>query len=349
VSELYTTFTLGSQGYNIFGFGMQSSLGASVADDFTVPAAQMWTVAHVKWLAYQTGAATSGSITSMRLNLWNTDPEGQLPGGQSTAGGNQYQSHSWTGVYRVMDNALTSINRAIIQVQCTGAWMPPLGPGTYWLEASAGGTLTSGPWAPPKVVAGQVPPTGAVWNGLQSTSAGAAFARAYDSGNPLGSIHEPADFLWQIENLACVCTPLTFCTSKVSSLGCFPSLTANGAFASKSGSPAATLTASPVPGGAGLPGILLYSQSFEVPPIATSFGFLCLSPFARAGAFPSNPGGTPGTCTGAYTWNVSAIAAGTPTIQAGDSLRIQAWYRDPGYAPPGDANFTHGVGMGVVP
>jgi hypothetical protein len=354
VSELYTTFTLGAAAYNIFGYGMQSSLNARVADDFTVPAAQTWTLQSIKWLTYQTGAASTGTITSMNLNLWNSDPTGQLPGGHSTAGGNQYQSHTWTGVYRVMDNALTSINRAIIQVHCSGAWMPLLGPGTYWLEASAGGTLTSGPWAPVKTVAGQVPPTGASWNGLQSTSAGAAFAQVYDTGNPLGSINEPGDFLFQIESICFTdCgSGSPFCTSKTSSLGCVPVLSSlfGSATASKSGSPASNLTASPVPGGSGLPGILIYSKSAPVAPVATSFGFLCLSNFARAGAFPSSPGGTSGTCTGVYTWNVAAFAAGTATISVGDVLRIQAWYRDPGFPPPGNANFTHGVdGVAIVP
>jgi hypothetical protein len=345
VSELYTTFTLGSQGYNIFGFGMQNSVNTHVADDFTVSA--LHAVAVVKWLVYQTGAATTGSITSLNLNLWNSDPIGQLPGGQMTTGGNQLQSHSWTGVYRVTDSALTSVNRAIIQVRCSGAWMPVLVPGTYWLEAFAGGTLTSGPWAPVKTRAGQVPPTGDPWNGLQSVSAG-AFAQVFDSGNPLGSILEPADFLWSIEGTDGG-SVVPFCTSKTSSLGCIPVLTASSQ-ARKSGSPASNVTASPVPGGSGLPGILIYSKTAPVAPITTSFGFLCLSNFARAGAFPSSPGGTSGTCTGVYTWNIAAIAAGTATISVGDVLRIQAWYRDSGFPPPGNANFTHGIdGITIVP
>ena len=343
VSELYTTFTLGAVGYNIFGYGMQGSLNIHVADDFTVPAAQNWTVSGIKWLSYQTGAATSGSITSMNLNLWNTNPNGQVQGGQSTTGGNQFQSNSFTGTYRVTDNGLTAINRAIIQVSCGGAWVPVLSPGTRWLEAYAGGTLTSGPWAPVKVKAGQVPPTGDPWNGLQSTSAAAAFAQVYDTGNPLGSINEPSDYLWQIEGTGGGGTTTPFCTSKTSSLGCIPVLAAASSTASKSGAPASTLTAGPVPGGAGIPGILIYAKTAPVAPIATSFGFLCLTGFQRAGAFPSTPGGTSGTCTGNYSWNVSAIAAGTGSIVVGDVLRIQAWYRDGGFPPPGNANFTHGV------
>jgi hypothetical protein len=351
VSELYTTFTLGAAGYNIFGYGMQGSLNIHVADDFTVPATQSWTVQSVKWLSYQTGSATTGSITSMNLNLWSSSPNGQLQGGQTTTGGNQFQSNSWTGVYRVTDNGpgLTAITRPIIQVTCGGAWVPALTPGTFWLEAYAGGTLASGPWSPPKTRAGQVPPTGDPWNGLQSTSAGAAFVQVYDTGNPAGSINEPGDFLWQIEGTAATCSCM-ICPSKTSSLGCAPTMTTNLPTASKSGTGLTQLTATPVPGGPGLTGILIYSKNAPIAPIATSFGSLCLSAFARAGAFATTPGGTSGTCSGAYVWNATAIASGTASILVGDVLRLQGWYRDPGFPPPGNANFTNVVdGIAIVP
>jgi hypothetical protein len=141
-----------------------------------------------------------------------------------------------------------------------------------------------------------------------------------------------------------------FCTSKTSSLGCTPTLASSSATASKSGAPATMLGAGPVPGGPGLPGILIYSKNPPIAPIATSFGLLCLGNFARAGAFPSTPGGSAGTCTGGYSWNAAAIAAGTPTILVGDVLRIQGWYRDPGFPPPGNANLTNGIdGITIVP
>jgi hypothetical protein len=142
----------------------------------------------------------------------------------------------------------------------------------------------------------------------------------------------------------------SFCTSKTSSLGCTPSLAASSATASKGGAPPTSLTAGPVPGGPGLPGILIYAKTPPSAPVLTSFGFLCLSGFSRAGAFPATPGGSAGTCSGVYNWNAAAIAAGTPSILVGDVLRIQAWYRDPGFPPPGNANLTNGVdAVTVVP
>jgi len=338
VSEVYDAL-----GYYIYGYGMQDSVTIHVADDFTVPTAETWSVSNIRWLSYQTGASTTGTITSLNLNLWNSNPEGQTPGGQFVTGGNQFVSQTWTGVYRVYSSTLTAFDRAIIQVSCGAAWVPNLGQGNYWIEAYAGGTLTLGPWAPIKTKAGQVPPTGDPWNGLQSVSNG-AFAQVFDTGGPTGSIHEPGDFLWQVEGVAGACCSATFCTSKTSSLGCTPTLSSNSAFANKNGSGLTQLTAVPVPGGSFLPGILVYSKSPPIAPISTAYGFLCLASSSRAGAAAATPGGVAGTCSGAYVWNMTAIANGTPSILVGDQLYLQGWYRDPGFAPPGNANYTDGIG-----
>ena len=142
---------------------------------------------------------------------------------------------------------------------------------------------------------------------------------------------------------------LYICPSKVSSLGCKPYLQNSSGSASKSGSPPCTLVAGPVPGGSGLPGILIYSKSYHFNPFSTSFGDLCLGPFWRAGAFPSAPGGDAGFCNGFYSWDLSAIAASAPQILVGDNMYCQGWYRDPGFPPPGNANFTNVSGASVVP
>jgi hypothetical protein len=340
VSELYT-----AQGYSLFGYGMQSSLGSRVADEFTICAGRAWLPDTIKWLAYQTGAATTGTITSMELNVWDASPVGQVPGGQAHTGGNQMQSSAWTGVYRVNDTALSDTDRAIIEVLCDGSWLPLLHAGSYWLEVSAGGTLTSGPWAPVKVVTGQVPPTANAWTGLQSVSSG-TFAQAFDSGAPAGSLAEPAGFLFQMEGGMATNGNVSFCTSKPSSLGCVPSLEVQTSTIVKSGSPPAIVTAAPVPGGSGgLPGILIWTKSgLLTTPVNTSFGYLCLKSFMRAGAFPATPGGSALACNGSYEWDLSQIAAGTASMLVGDSIHIQAWYRDPGFPPPGNANFTQGTG-----
>lgn len=334
-------------GLGLVTLGWSTKAGSdSVAVDFTVPSGPPWTITDVKWLAYQIGAATTGSITALNLNLWNTDPTGLVPGGEWQTGGNQFTSMTWTGVFRVSSSSPGDCSRAIMSVRGAGAWIPSLPTGTYWIETQCSGLLTNGPWSPVEV------PASSTANGLQSTSGG-VFQLIVDGGGP-GFVTDggPAqDFLFQLEGMSGGGGVSTFCTSKASSLpGCTPIFTTSAATASKAGAPATALTAVPVPGGPGLPGILIYAKTPPSAPVATSFGFLCLSNFARAGAFPSNPGGSAGTCTGLYNWNASAIAAGTASIVVGDKLRIQAWYRDPGFAPPGNANFTHGLdGITIVP
>ena len=143
--------------------------------------------------------------------------------------------------------------------------------------------------------------------------------------------------------------PPTFCTSKPSSIaGCIPTLTGSGTVVSKT-SGTYTVTAAPVPGGAGRPGLLIWTRNgLLATPASTVFGFLCLSQFQRAGNFPAVPGGTSGVCDGAYTWPFQTIVASFPNIQPGDSLHVQGWYSDLGFPPPGNANFTNGIGVIVV-
>lgn len=162
-------------------------------------------------------------------------------------------------------------------------------------------------------------------------------APGWSSGK--GKVHVYSGVNWQT---------YSFCTSKPASLpNCVPSLTADSNVVHKSGAPANDLVASPVPGGASLPGILIYTKSGVLPnPANTVFGALCLSSLQRAGAFPASAGGSAGTCNGSYTWNIAAVAAATPSIKVGDALYFQGWYRDPPSA--GGANFTHGVGVILV-
>ena len=58
------------------------------------------------------------------------------------------------------------------------------------------------------------------------------------------------------------------------------------------------------------------------------------------------PGGTSGVCDGGYTYDMAAIAAFYTQIGVGDTLYVQAWYRDPGN--PGTANFTEAGGTITV-
>ena len=104
------------------------------------------------------------------------------------------------------DTTLTNNNRPIMaNVVTIDTFLPA---GTYWLDWQTGGTLASGPWAPPVTILGQT----ATGNGLQSIN-GAAFTPALDgaatqqdlpfviegSSSPCGT---PSDLPWVSVNPA---------------------------------------------------------------------------------------------------------------------------------------------------
>jgi len=148
----------------LFGYGNQSSANNRCADDFPVAGGQTVMLDKLVWRLYQTGAPTTGTITGLSINLWNTDPS--LGGAASQVGpANAFVSQVWSGAYRVSATTLTSNSRAIIDVTGDVSWSNPLTAGTYWVDVAAAGSLASGPWAPPVV-----PET--LGNGLQSVGGG---------------------------------------------------------------------------------------------------------------------------------------------------------------------------------
>jgi len=86
---------------------------------------------------------------------------------------NRLLTTGWTNIYRASDTAPTGTTRPIMEnVAAISTTLPQ---GTYWLQWSTDGSLSSGPWAPPISILGQTT-TG---NALQYTSAWGALT---DSG-----------------------------------------------------------------------------------------------------------------------------------------------------------------------
>ncbi|MBZ0179325.1 MAG: hypothetical protein K8F36_08540, partial [Melioribacteraceae bacterium] len=162
-------------GMNTLGFGHQFTLGNSMADDFTVPGGQTWTVDEVIFFAYQTNSTTTSTMTGAYFQIWDGDPS---LGGASVIYGdlvtNVMTDTYFSNVYRVSETTLGATNRPIMEVVCDGGFV--LGPGTYWIEWTVDGSLASGPWAPPIAILGQAT-TG---NALQNIAG--TWGPAQDSG-----------------------------------------------------------------------------------------------------------------------------------------------------------------------
>jgi len=132
-----------------YGFGHSVSTGYRVADDFTVPAGG-WLINQITFFAYQTGSTTTSTINNVNLRIWNGPPNagGSVIWGDTTT--NVLATTQWSTIYRVLDTDLLNSQRPIMADTVTvGTVLPP---GTYWLDWQTGGTLTSGPWAPPVTI-----------------------------------------------------------------------------------------------------------------------------------------------------------------------------------------------------
>ncbi len=167
-----------SLGMNTLGAGHQYTLQYRVADDFVIPAGEVWNVMGITFFAYQTGAPTNPSpITGVYFEIYDAmPPAGNVVGGNIASNG--LASTAWSNIYRVTEATTgAATDRAIFANQTS---MTPvlLGPGTYWVAWMTSGNLSSGPWAPPVTINGQTT-TG---NALQSLDAGATYAALTDTG-----------------------------------------------------------------------------------------------------------------------------------------------------------------------
>ena len=164
----------------IIGAGHSVSAGVRVADDFEVTAPSGWNIASVIFFAYQTGSTTTSTIDHVNFRIWDGPPE--EPGSTVVFGDtatNRMSLTSWTNAYRATESAPNDVTRPIMQQTCFIDLH--LDAGTYWIDWQSGGTLMSGPWAPPITILGQTT-TG---DALQQVPA-APFGPLLDAGSPQG-------------------------------------------------------------------------------------------------------------------------------------------------------------------
>jgi hypothetical protein len=164
-------------GLSTYGAGWQQTAGNSLADDFEVSGAT-WTVDSLKVYGYQTGSTTTSTFTGLYVQVYNGDP---MAGGTVIWGDlvtNVMVRTYWTGAYRYLDTSPETTRPIMAVVAATPGLV--LVPGTYYVEVSATGTLTSGPWMPPITITGQA----VTGNAIQKTTNG--WAALMDGTNAQG-------------------------------------------------------------------------------------------------------------------------------------------------------------------
>jgi hypothetical protein len=143
----------------------------------------------------------------------------------------------------------------------------------------------------------------------------------------------------------------TYCTAKINSLGCSPSI-------GYSGLPSATLPTAFVIQASQVrnnkSGLLFYGVNGKV---GSPFqgGTLCIkTPIRRTPSVVA--GGTPppaNDCTGVFSMDFNAFAQsglGDPALQiAGTVVDVQWWGRDPGFAPPNGTTLSNALDFVMCP
>ncbi|MCK5116510.1 MAG: hypothetical protein KAR44_07900 [Candidatus Aegiribacteria sp.] len=151
---------------NILGWGCMFTSSYVCADDFQVPAGELWGVTAITVGAFQEGAGTTPTINEIYFQIWEGTPEaGTLLYGDLVT--NVFDSADWSGIYRVRESESGSnSNRGIMAV--TGLVSTDsslvLDEGTYWVTFMLNGSLLYGPWAPPVVEMGMMETGNAIWN-----------------------------------------------------------------------------------------------------------------------------------------------------------------------------------------
>ena len=170
-------------GQTLLGSNANKNNSYSMADDFTLAAPS--TIETIDFYCYQTSSGTgSPTITGVFVQIWNGAPNA----GGSVIWGNLTTSImanvAFADIYRV-STTITNADRPLQKVTANIGNLE-LEAGTYWVEVSFTGSLTSGPWANPVEIMGQ-PHTG---NGLQKTSTGWQAWTDWDSQSSSGT-NEP--------------------------------------------------------------------------------------------------------------------------------------------------------------
>ena len=117
-----------------FGFSAMSGFN-TLADNFTVPAGQTWTLTGAAFFPYQPDyTGTTSPLTALYVRIWKGAPDAvgsTLVFGDLTT--NRLASGKDAQAYRIVEGAVGT-TRHIWRAEATIAPALSLGPGTYWIE-----------------------------------------------------------------------------------------------------------------------------------------------------------------------------------------------------------------------
>jgi hypothetical protein len=163
-------------------FGVSASLSSNhiLADDFVIPAGELWVIDSIIVFNYQTLSGITSTINDVRMQIrqGNTPGSGTVVFGDLTT--NRLDYTYFSGIYRVPNSNLTDPNRPIMKSRVNTNALS-LSSGTYMLEHLVGGNSSyTGPWSPLRTISTTHIPTGngyqfnGTWNSIFEFASGGA-------------------------------------------------------------------------------------------------------------------------------------------------------------------------------
>lgn len=192
-----TTESNGSFGFSAY-YITAGTTSFALADDFVVPAGEIWDVTSFDFFIYQTNyAGNTPPIDELRVQVFNGDPSA---GGVAVAGSLTTDVYDPAGsldssVFRTGNSVTptpgTAPGTARKVWQVRGTLSASLPAGTYWVVYQVHASNDAAIFLPPVTVLGS---RGlASWNAKQLTVPTTTWASALDTGNPAAAPDVPQD------------------------------------------------------------------------------------------------------------------------------------------------------------
>ncbi|HTF87313.1 MAG TPA: hypothetical protein VK843_02810, partial [Planctomycetota bacterium] len=188
---------------------------------------------------------------------------------------------------------------------------------------------------------------------ISSDGSGGMFVGGYTDGDLGGPNSGAGADVWLARYDGTCPQPIVYCTAKINSLGCTPSIGSSGVPSATAGT-GFTITSSNVINNK--PGLILYTDAGRA---AVTFqgGLRCVNtPLRRS--VPISSGGTPppNNCSGVYSIDMNAFAVGAlggspaPYLSVpGTLVDAQCWGRDTGFPPPNSSTLSDALEFVVCP
>jgi hypothetical protein len=176
-----------------------SSTSASyfLADDFTVPAGESWTISNIDFFGYQTGyTGTTSPFNKVVVTIYSSDPS--VSGAESVFGDdttNRLSSSTDAKMYRIFNSQVPVLQAPVTTRKIwkvTANTPVTLTEGTYWVKYQFQNVVVANAgFAPPVTVVGVRALDG--WNAKQHDAVSNSWINLIDQGSPTTAPDYPMD------------------------------------------------------------------------------------------------------------------------------------------------------------